>query len=101
MTVIEALKKSVNILNGVNVPISMLQKVGAPVSSAISLIQASVDALERGAMQQPKEEHPEEPEKRERDELHEESSVTQNGKCYAASEDALDGNPPAVAEDEI
>lgn len=55
MTVLEALKQSVDQLNRVNIPISMIQQIGVPVQSAVGLIQASVDALEKGA-QQPAEE---------------------------------------------
>lgn len=55
MTVLEALKQSVDQLNRVNIPISMIQQIGVPVQNAAGLIQASVDALEQGALQPPAE----------------------------------------------
>lgn len=60
MTVMEALKKSMDILNGVNIPISMTQKIGIPVNDAVSLIQASVTALENAANKEGQHEEPEE-----------------------------------------
>ena len=56
MTVLEALKESIDKLNQVNVPISMIQQIGLPVQNAMGLIQASVNALEQGALQPPEEE---------------------------------------------
>lgn len=55
MTVLEALKQSIAELNQVNVPISMIQQIGVPVQKAVALIQASVDALEKAALQPPEE----------------------------------------------
>lgn len=47
MTVYEALQKSIDTLNSICVPVPMLQQIGSPISGAISLIQASMDALAR------------------------------------------------------
>ena len=64
MTVIEALRKSVEVLNGVNIPISMIEKIGMPVQQATALIQASLTALEQNAQEQ------EQPEQAGEDEEH-------------------------------
>lgn len=103
MTVLEALRQSVDTLNRVNIPVALIQQIGMPVQQAIGLIQASLGALERDAMQQPKEDRPEEPKQKEDgpDDPEEEDSTAQDGRCYAASEDALNGNPPAVSENDI
>ena len=47
MTVIEALNKSIDILNGISVPVAMINQIGAPVQQAVSLIQASLDAWDK------------------------------------------------------
>ncbi len=47
MTVLEALKQAVNILNGLNISVSQVHSIGLPISQAVGLIQASVNALEQ------------------------------------------------------
>lgn len=55
MTVLEALKESINTLNGISVPVAMIQQIGVPVQRAVALIQASADALEKSAQEQAQE----------------------------------------------
>lgn len=47
MTVLEALKQAIETLNGISVPVPQLQSIGMPISQATSLVQATVDALEK------------------------------------------------------
>ena len=56
MTVTEALKQAVNILNGLNISVSQVHSIGLPASQAIGLIQASVNALEQNREPEAKEE---------------------------------------------
>ena len=46
MTVLEALKLTVDKLEGIQVPIKQMQQIGAPIGEAIAMIQASVSAME-------------------------------------------------------
>ena len=48
MTILEALQQSINTLNGINVPISLLQQIGAPIMNTVNLLKATVEALENG-----------------------------------------------------
>ena len=52
MTVIETLRQSIMILNGINVPIVLIQQIGTPISNAIAMIQASANVLEKSAQEQ-------------------------------------------------
>lgn len=56
MTVLEALKQAVNILNGLNISVSQVHSIGLPVSQAIGLVQASVNALEQSPKPEAEEE---------------------------------------------
>lgn len=49
MTVIEALGEAKNTLNSINIPVSLLHQVGMPINTAVSLIQASIDAFVKDA----------------------------------------------------
>ena len=48
MTVLEALKQAIDTLNGISVPIPQLQSIGIPISQVTGLIQATMDAIEKG-----------------------------------------------------
>ena len=56
MTVLEALKETLKILNGINIPVSYLQQIGVPVSEAVKYIEATINAIEKAP--NPKEEEP-------------------------------------------
>lgn len=45
MTVIEALGEAKNTLNSISIPVPLLHQIGMPINTAISLIQASIDAF--------------------------------------------------------
>lgn len=45
MTVIEALGEAKNILNSISIPVPLLHQIGMPINTAVSLIQASIDAF--------------------------------------------------------
>lgn len=47
MTVLEALKQAIDTLNGISVPVPQLQSIGMPISQAISLVQATMDAIDK------------------------------------------------------
>lgn len=49
MTVLEALKQTLDILNGISVPVPQLQSIGMPISRATGMIQATIDALENNS----------------------------------------------------
>lgn len=55
MTVLEALKQAIETLNGVSIPVPQLHSIGMPIDRATSLIQASIDALEKNAKAQEEE----------------------------------------------
>lgn len=57
MTVLEALKQAIDTLNGISVPIPQLQSIGMPISQVTGLIQAVMDAIEKGTQteEEPKE----------------------------------------------
>lgn len=45
MTVIEALGEAKNTLNSISIPVPLLHQIGMPINTAVSLIQASIDAF--------------------------------------------------------
>ncbi len=47
MTVLEALKQAVDILEAVNIPVPMIEKIGNPVNNSVNLVKASINALEK------------------------------------------------------
>lgn len=60
ITVNKALEITINILNGINVPISLMEQIGLPISRAVHNIEQCVEALNRAdAEQQKTEEEPE------------------------------------------
>lgn len=61
MTVLEALKQAIETLNGISVPVPQLQSIGMPISQATSLVQATVDALEKNTEAQEEESEEDEP----------------------------------------
>lgn len=58
MTILDALNQTLDVLNGINVPVPQLRTIGMPIEQATELIQATVDAIKRNeqAEQQKKEE---------------------------------------------
>lgn len=46
MTVKEALKMTVDLLNGISVPVSLVQSIGEPVAAAIGNLTACIAAIE-------------------------------------------------------
>ena len=55
MTVLEALKQATDILDSVNIPISLVQKIGNPVNDAVTLVKASINAMEQAEKEQKEE----------------------------------------------
>ena len=47
MTLKEAIQQAKNVLNGISVPVPMLQQVGEPVSEAAQILAACIEAIER------------------------------------------------------
>lgn len=70
MTVLEALKQAIETLNGVSIPVPQLHSIGMPIDRATSLIQASIDALEKNVKteEEPEDEETEEAESKESEE---------------------------------
>ena len=59
MTVLEALDLAIETLNGISIPVPQLQSIGMPISQATNLIQASIDAINKGAKtEEPPEDEP-------------------------------------------
>ena len=46
MTVLEAVKLTITKLEGISVPMKHIQTIGAPINEAITMLQASVQAME-------------------------------------------------------
>jgi len=61
MTVIEALRITVNNLGGVAVPRALNQQIGIPIDQAISNILACIEALERAEQENKEKEQTETP----------------------------------------
>ena len=56
----EALEKTKDLLNGINVPVGLFEQIGAPVMAAIRNLQACIESIPDRAPEQP--EAPETPE---------------------------------------